>query len=74
MDPVEFALADLQAPDAGPVVRIPLTLPAALARLAPVLFPGAPVETGPRGPCVRLTATDRAACGSMAASLGLVVG
>ena len=74
VDPIEFALADLQDPGAGPARRATVALPRALAPLAGVLFAGAEVEVVDGGARIHLSATDRAALSQMAASLGLSVG
>lgn len=67
VDPVEFALADLQDPEAGPARRVTVRLPRALAPLAGTLFAGAQVDGA--GLRVHLRATDLAALSRMAASL-----
>jgi proteasome accessory factor B len=67
VDPVEFALADLQDPDAGPARRVTVRLPRALAPLAGALFAGAQVDPG--GLRVHLWATDLATLSRMVASL-----
>ncbi len=74
LDPLEFALADLQDAEAGPVQRVTVALPSALAPLAGALFAGAVVEPVPGGARVHLLATNRPALAEMVASLGLTLG
>lgn len=74
VDPHEFALADLQDPDAGPARRVTVEVPRALASLAAALFAGAEVELVPGGARVHLRATNGPALAQMVASLGATVG
>jgi predicted DNA-binding transcriptional regulator YafY len=74
IDPREFALADLQDPDAGPARRVTVEVPPPLASLAGALFAGAEVEPCPGGARVHLRATNGPALAQMAASLGATVG
>jgi predicted DNA-binding transcriptional regulator YafY len=74
VDPLDFALADLQDPDAGPARRVTVALPRALASLAGTLFAGAEVEALPGGARVHLEATNGAALAQMVASLGVALG
>lgn len=70
VDPLEFALADLQDPCAGPARRVRVALPQPLAPLAGALFPGGEVEQVPGGARVHLRVTDLAGLSRMVASLG----
>ncbi len=70
VDPVEFALADLQDPGAGPARRVTVVLPRPLAPLAAALLPGGEVEPVPGGARVHLRVTDLEALSRMVASLG----
>jgi predicted DNA-binding transcriptional regulator YafY len=74
VDPREFALADLQDPDAGPARRVTVEVPQALAPLAGALFAGAEVAVVPGGARVHLRATNGPALAQMVASLGATVG
>jgi predicted DNA-binding transcriptional regulator YafY len=74
VDPLDFALADLQDPDAGPARRVTVTLPRALAALAGTLFAGAEVEAVPGGARVHLRTTNGPALAQMVASLGVALG
>jgi WYL domain-containing protein len=70
VDPVEFALADLQDPEAGPARRVTVRLSRPLAALAGTLFAGAEVEPGPGGARVHLRATNLPELSRMVASIG----